>query len=42
VKKARAALEARGIDYEFHDFRKHGVTEAMVSGWLKQVGCRNC
>ena len=38
VKKARAALEARGITYEFHDFKKHGVSEAMVSGWLKQVG----
>lgn len=38
VKKARASLEARGIDYEFHDFKKHGVTEAMLSGWLSQVG----
>lgn len=38
VKKARASLEARGIDYEFHDFKKHGVTETMLSGWLKQVG----
>ena len=38
VKKARASLEAHGIDYEFHDFKKHGVTEAMLSGWLKQVG----
>lgn len=38
VKKARAALEARGIDYEFHDFKKQGVTAAMLSGWLRQVG----
>lgn len=38
VKKARAALEARDIAYDFHDFKKHGVTEAMLSGWLKQVG----
>lgn len=38
VKKARTALAARGIAYEFHDFKKHGVTEAMLSGWLKQVG----
>lgn len=38
VKKARAALEASGIDYEFHDFKKLGVTEAMISGWLKQIG----
>jgi arsenate reductase len=38
VKKARAALAARGVPYEFHDFKKHGVTEAMLAAWLKQVG----
>jgi len=38
VKKARAALDARGIDYEFHDFKKLGVTETLLSGWLKQTG----
>ena len=38
VKKARTALEARGIEYEFHDFKKQGVSKEMISGWLKQVG----
>lgn len=38
VKKARAALEARGIAYQFHDFRKHGVTAEMLRGWLQQTG----
>jgi len=38
VKKARIALEARGIAYEFYDFKKQGVTEAMLSGWLAQIG----
>jgi Spx/MgsR family transcriptional regulator len=38
VKKARTALESRGIAYEFHDFKKQGVTETLISGWLKQVG----
>jgi Spx/MgsR family transcriptional regulator len=38
VKKARAHLEARGIAYEFHDFKKHDVTEAMLGAWLEQVG----
>ncbi len=38
VKKARARLEARDVDYQFHDFKKHGVSEALVAGWLKQVG----
>lgn len=38
VKKARAWLEARGVDYEFHDFKKHGVSEALLGGWMKQAG----
>ncbi len=38
VKKARIWLDEHGIVYEFHDFKKHGVTEALLAGWLKQVG----
>jgi len=38
VKKARAWLEAHGNEYEFHDFKKQGVTEALLSGWMQQVG----
>jgi len=38
VKKARIWLEAHGVACEFHDFKKQGVTSAMLSGWLKQVG----
>ena len=38
VKKARAFLEANRIDYEFHDFKKYGVSEAMLANWLGQVG----
>lgn len=38
VKKARTWLEAHGVTYEFHDFKKQGVTSAMLSGWLRQVG----
>jgi arsenate reductase len=38
VKKARAFLAAHDVAYEFHDFRKHGVSAALLSGWLKQVG----
>ncbi|TAJ79449.1 MAG: ArsC family reductase [Gallionellaceae bacterium] len=38
VKKARNWLTAHDTAYEFHDFKKHGVTEAMLSNWLKQVG----
>lgn len=38
VKKARVWLDAHGVAYEFQDFKKQGVTEAQLSGWLKQVG----
>jgi arsenate reductase len=38
VKKARTALASRGIDYTFHDFKKLGVSEALLKGWLKQIG----
>ena len=38
VKKARVWLDEHGVNYEFNDFKKQGVTEAMLSCWLKQVG----
>jgi Spx/MgsR family transcriptional regulator len=38
VKKARSWLEAHDATYEFHDFKKHGVTQALLSDWLKQIG----
>lgn len=38
VKKARTWLEEHGVEYAFHDFKKHGVTEPMLADWLRQVG----
>ena len=38
VKKARAFLAAHDIAYEFHDFKKQGVSYALLAGWLKQIG----
>jgi arsenate reductase (glutaredoxin) len=38
VKKARNHLAENGVTYEFHDFKKNGVTKEMIAGWLKQVG----
>jgi arsenate reductase len=38
VKKSRNWLTEHGVTYEFHDFKKHGVTEALLADWLKQVG----
>lgn len=38
VKKARAWLSGQGIALPFHDFKKQGVSEALLKHWLKQVG----
>ena len=36
VKKARTWLEENGIAYEFHDFKKQGIDEALIQQWLTQ------
>jgi arsenate reductase len=37
VKKARSWLEARGVPFEFHDFKKAGLSPSLVKGWLADV-----
>ena len=36
VKKARDWLTQHHIAYEFHDFKKHGVTQSLLEAWLNQ------
>ena len=38
VKKARAWLTARGVDYTFHDFKKQGVPQDRLAVWCKAAG----
>ena len=38
VKKARAWLTEHGVAYEFHDFKKQGVTPEQLSAWCAAVG----
>ena len=38
VKKARAWLTQHGLDYEFHDFKKHGVPAERLPAWVQAVG----
>ena len=38
VKKARAWLEAREISYEFHDFKKQGIPQALLKTLMKIHG----
>lgn len=37
VKKARAWLDERGIEYDFHDYKKLGVDAARLDAWMKKV-----
>ena len=36
VKKARDWLTEHNIAYEFHDFKKNGVTQSLLEAWLNQ------
>jgi arsenate reductase len=38
MKKARAWLESRGIDHEFHDYKVDGIDEARLKSWLQVTG----
>jgi arsenate reductase (glutaredoxin) len=38
VKKARDWLEARGIAYDFHDYKKQGADAARIARWVEQAG----
>ena len=38
VKKARAWLTAQGLDYEFHDFKKQGVSAQQLATWMQAAG----
>ncbi len=38
VKKALKWLDAAGLDYRFHDFRKDGLDEARVRVWVDELG----
>ena len=38
VKKARAFLSGRSVDYEFHDFSKRGVPPQRLTAWMQDLG----
>jgi Spx/MgsR family transcriptional regulator len=38
VKKARSWLDAQGLPYEFHDYKKAGVPEALLPAWQAALG----
>lgn len=38
VSKARKWLASNNIEYQFHNFKKDGLTEATLSNWIKELG----
>jgi Spx/MgsR family transcriptional regulator len=38
MKKAFAWLDSHGVAYDFHDYKKAGVTKAQLVQWCKAVG----
>jgi arsenate reductase (glutaredoxin) len=38
MKKARAWLDQRGVDYSFHDYKASGIERERLEGWCKKVG----
>ena len=38
VRKARAWLADRGLEYRFHDFKKAGVPDVQLDDWLNRFG----
>lgn len=38
VKKARKWMEAQGIEYAFHDYKKHGADSAKLAAWVDAKG----
>ncbi len=41
VKKARTWLDEHKINYQFHDYKKMGITKSRLTEWCKQVGWEN-
>lgn len=38
IKKARAWLENAGVDYQFHDYKKDGLTAELLNRWISELG----
>jgi arsenate reductase (glutaredoxin) len=38
MKKARAWLDAHGVDYDFHDYRTAGMDSARLARWCDELG----
>jgi Spx/MgsR family transcriptional regulator len=38
IRQARKWLQQQDIAYQFHDFKKQGIEEDRLRGWVKELG----
>ena len=38
MKKARAYLDKRRVEYAFHDYKSAGIAKERLEGWVKKAG----
>jgi arsenate reductase (glutaredoxin) len=38
MKRARAWLDGHGVEYDFHDYKKAGIDDTLVRGWVAELG----
>lgn len=38
IKRAKACLNAAGIAFDFHDYKKSGVDEVTLRAWVDELG----
>ncbi len=38
IKKARKWMDAAGVAYAFHDYKKAGIDEAQLKRWIDEAG----
>jgi len=37
IRKARHWLDDHHLDYQFHDYRKQGISKSLLQGWIKKA-----
>ncbi|WP_419828128.1 ArsC family reductase [Sphingomonas sp.] len=38
MKSARAWLDAKGVRYDFHDYKAAGIERVLLEGWVREMG----
>lgn len=38
IKKAKKWLDEQGVEFEFHDYKKDGLSETLLTSWIKELG----